>query len=65
MLRMALVGIVLFFISGCATSQMTVVVESHPPEYRPVIRVQMGVPMGDPYIGRKGKHHEERRSDFN
>lgn len=31
MLRMALVVIVLFFISGCATSPMTVVIESNPP----------------------------------
>jgi len=56
MLRMALTGIVLLFLSGCATNQMTVVVESHPPDYRPVIRVEMGVPMGNPNYSRKGNH---------
>jgi len=43
MLRMALVGIVLVFLSGCYLNQMTVVVESRPPGFRPVIRMEMGV----------------------
>lgn len=40
MLRIALVGIVLFFVSGCVT--INIMVESQPPHYgRPVIRVEL------------------------
>lgn len=40
MLRIALVGIVLLFVSGCAT--INIMVESQPPHYdRPVIRVEL------------------------
>lgn len=42
MLRIALLGIALLFLSGCAITTMNVVVESQPPHYdRPVIRVEL------------------------
>lgn len=42
MLRMALMGILLLFVSGCAITTMNVVVESQSPHYdRPVIRIEL------------------------
>ena len=42
MLRMALMGILLLFVSGCAITTMNVMVESQPPHYdRPVIRIEL------------------------
>lgn len=41
MLRIALMGILLLFISGCATTGVTVVVKSKPPHYdRPEISIR-------------------------
>ena len=40
MLRITMMGILLLFISGCATTGVTLVVESKPPHGRPEISIR-------------------------